>query len=239
MTSRLLAEGRLPNLARMQREGAWTDGMVSSFPTKTAVAHAVLFTGHYGHTNGITANLVLRQPQEQWTRLDVESGYFSGPLRVPPIWARAAREGRNTYVFHGTQAYPFSPVSAAEPLFSSLMAITCHRGATSRRGRGGRGACASGSEPAVGRTRGARRGGTRADVSRRDSDFQGLLYDDPLDPVGGIDSLGIVVDETDAEFLTIVKPGVDERFSDPLPALVQGKRVWFSLRSVLFGPDGG
>ena len=232
MTSRLLAEGRLPNLARMQREGAWTDGMVSSFPTKTAAAHAVLFTGHYGHTNGITANLVLRQPQEQWTRLDVESGYFSGPLRVPPIWARAAREGRNTYVFHGTQAYPFSPVSAAEPLFvaygyteAQLQGEVVVAGVPALR--------APSPQWVVPEARGAEARELTFRVG--DSDFQGLLYDDPLDPVGGIDSLGIVVDETDAEFLAIVKPGVDERFSDPLPALVQGKRVWFSLR--LFSLD--
>ena len=62
MTSRLLAEGRMPNLTRMLREGAWTDGMVSSFPTKTAAAHAVLFTGYYGHQSGITGNSVLMLP---------------------------------------------------------------------------------------------------------------------------------------------------------------------------------
>ena len=232
MTSKLLAEGRLPNLARMRREGAWTDGMVSSFPTKTAAAHAVLFTGHYGHTNGITANLVLRQPPEQWTLLDVESGYFSGPLRVPPIWVRASRAGRNTYVFHGTQAYPFSPVSAAEPLFVAY-------GYTEAQLRGEvmvAGAHALGA-PSPRWVVPEARGAEARELAFRvgDSDFQGLLYDDPMDPGGGIDSLGIVVDETDTEFLAIVKPGVDERFSDPLPALVQGKRVWFSLR--LFSLD--
>ena len=229
MTSRLLAEGRLPNLARMRREGAWTDGMVSSFPTKTAAAHAVLFTGHYGHTNGITANLVLRPPQERWNRLDVESGYFSGPLRVSPIWARAAREGRPSYVFHGTQAYPFLTNNGAEPLFIAY-------GYTEAQIPG---------EVVVSALRApsqrwvipeARSTEAREFTFRvGDSDFQGLLYDDPLDPVGKIGSLGIVGDETDAEFLAIVKPGENERFSDPIPALVQGKRVWFSLR--LFSLD--
>ena len=190
MTSRLLAEGRLPNLARMRREGAWTDGMVSSFPTKTAAAHAVLFTGHYGHTNGITANLVLRPPQEQWTRLDVESGYFSGPLRVSPIWARAAGEGRDIYVFHGTQAYPFLPNNSAEPLFVAY-------GYTEARIPG---------EVVVSALRApsprwvvpeARSAEAREFAfSVGESDFQGLLYDDPLDPVGKIGSLGIVGDES-------------------------------------------
>ncbi len=85
LTSRLLAEGRMPNLRRMLREGAWTDGMVSSFPTKTAAAHAVLFTGYYGHRSGITGNTVLMLPASEHDRLETLNGYFSTALRVDPM----------------------------------------------------------------------------------------------------------------------------------------------------------
>ncbi len=102
MTSRLLAEGRLPHLQRMLREGAWSDGMVSSFPTKSAAAHAVLFTGHYGHRSGITANALLLLPASEHDRLETENGYFSNALRVDPVWILAAQSGLETYAMHAT-----------------------------------------------------------------------------------------------------------------------------------------
>ena len=107
MTSRLLAEGRMPNLTRMVREGAWTDGMVSSFPTKTAAAHAVLFTGYYGHQSGITGNSVLMLPASEHDRLETLNGYFSTALRVDPVWVRVARAGLDAYAVHATQTFPF------------------------------------------------------------------------------------------------------------------------------------
>ncbi len=68
--SRFLAEGKLPHLQRMVREGAWSDGMITSYPTKTAAAHAVFWTGVYGHTSGITGNSVLLEPPAEHTRLE-------------------------------------------------------------------------------------------------------------------------------------------------------------------------
>jgi len=38
-TSHLLADGKLPSFDRMVRGGAWSDGMMTSFPTKTAAQH--------------------------------------------------------------------------------------------------------------------------------------------------------------------------------------------------------
>ncbi len=109
MTSRLLAEGKLPSFDRIVREGAWSDGMVTSFPTKTAAAHALLFTGRYGHESGITANSVLRLPPSSGSRLETLNGFFSDSLRVEPVWAKAAARGLETYVFHAPQVYPFRP----------------------------------------------------------------------------------------------------------------------------------
>jgi predicted AlkP superfamily phosphohydrolase/phosphomutase len=237
MTSHLLSEGRLPNLARMVREGAWTDGMVSSFPTKTAAAHAVLFTGRYGHANGITSNFVLRQPPERWTLLDVESGYFSGPLRVPPLWLLAARAGRSTYVFHGTQSYPFPPHHASEPLF-----IAQGYAEVQLDGEVVAPAAAELRRPSEEWTVPESRAASSREFSFRvgESDFHGLLYDDPLDPLVGMDSLGVVdADTPEGEFLAIVKPGADERFSQPLPAVVHGRSVWFSLRLFALDPTSG
>ena len=107
ITTRMLTEGRLPNLQRMVREGAWSDGMITSFPTKTASAHAVFSTGVYGHTSGITANSLLLLPPGDHTRLERESGFFSHPLRVDPLWVRTARAGLMTYTFHAPQSHPF------------------------------------------------------------------------------------------------------------------------------------
>jgi hypothetical protein len=101
----LLAEGKLPSFERMVREGAWSDGMVTSFPTKTAAAHALLFTGQHGHASGITANSVLRFPPSAGSRLETLNGFFSESLRAEPVWARAAARGLETWVFHAPQVY--------------------------------------------------------------------------------------------------------------------------------------
>ena len=60
--------------------------------------------------------------------------------------------------------------------------------------------------------------------------FWGLFFDDPLDPVVGVDSLGIVRDRNEDVFLARIKPGDSGGFSVPILSSVSGVEVWFSLR---------
>ena len=238
MTSKLLAEGRLPNLQRMLREGAWSDGMVSSFPTKTAAAHAVLFTGHYGHRSGITANELLLLPASEHNRLETESGYFSNALRVDPVWILAAQNGLDTYAMHATQAYPFDDARARlSP--SELEHLFLIHGYTEVQSHGEsfNEASLRLEAPAGWAVPEAWGGEARAfRFEVEETPFWGLFFDDPLDPVPGWDTLGIVRETRSTSFLARVKPGLG--FSTPIQATVEGKSVWFSLRMLDLSPDG-
>ena len=232
MTSRLLAEGRMPNLTRMLREGAWTDGMVSSFPTKTAAAHAVLFTGYYGHQSGITGNSVLMLPASLHDRLETLNGYFSTALRVDPVWVRVARSGLDAYALHATQAYPFETglrdLDADERRHLFLI-----HGYTEVQERGE--TWNERSAPlefpsgwAIPEAHGAEARAFRFSVG--DTSFWGLFFDDPMDPTEGVDTLGVIRDRDDPEFEARVKTGTEAGFSIPIVATSSRTDVWFSIR---------
>ncbi|MGH9463511.1 MAG: alkaline phosphatase family protein [Vicinamibacteria bacterium] len=232
VATRLLEEGGLPNLQRIVREGAWSDGMITSFPTKTAAAHAVFWTGVYGYASGITANSVLLSPPADHTLLEWESGYFSHPLRVEPIWVRTARAGLMTYTFHASQSYPFE--KSLEPLspeerrnlrmlygYSGLRVtpdvMTEERVPPS---------------PAVSWGIPEATGPEAREITFRVGDqlFWGVFFDDPFDPAIGCDTLGVVEDKLDTEFEARVKPGEAASFSAPISTTLQGEELWFALR---------
>ena len=238
MTSKLLAEGRLPNLQRMLREGAWSDGMVSSFPTKTAAAHAVLFTGHYGHRSGITANRLLSLPESEHDRTATENGYFSNALRVDPVWILAARHGLDAYAMHATQAYPFDHARARlSPIELEHLFLIHGYTEIQSRGESFDEASVRLEAPAgwaVPEAWGSEARAFRFEVG--ETPLWGLFFDDPLDPVSGWDTLGIVSATAATVFEARVKPG--RGFSTPIEATAEGKSIWFSLRIFDLSADG-
>ncbi len=240
MTSKLLAEGRLPNLQRMIREGAWSDGMVTSFPTKTAAAHAVLFTGYYGHRSGITGNALLRHPVSEHDRLDMESGYFGNALRVDPIWNLTARAGREAYALHATQAYPFD-ASLRDLSPEARRHLKLIHGYTGAEHRGE--ALDEHSAPfipirgwAIPEARSACASAATFDVG--DASFHALFFDDPLDPTVGCDTLGVVTNADATSFQARVKPGESGSFSVPIRTTIRGSEAWFSIRVFELSEDG-
>jgi predicted AlkP superfamily phosphohydrolase/phosphomutase len=216
-TSRLLAEGKLPSLERMLRGGAWSDGMVSSFPTKTAAAHALLFTGQYGHRSGITANSVLRSPPSAGSRLETLNGFFSDSLRVEPVWARAAARGLETYVFHEPQVYPFRPQGHLYVAY----------GYSAR--------ASPGEVLAPEAIRGAEAGEIRFAVG--ESRYRGVFIDDPDDPAVGYDSLEVAIEPDVAAPVAHLKPGESGSFSVPIAARLDEGETWFSLRLFALSAD--
>lgn len=216
-TSRLLAEGKLPNFDRMLRGGAWSDGMVSSFPTKTAAAHALLFTGQYGHKSGITANSVLRFPPSAGSRLETLNGFFSDSLRVEPVWTRAAAHGLETYVFHEPQVYPFRPQAHLYVAY----------GYSDRASRG--------EVLAPDAIRSAEAGEIRFAVG--ESRYRGVFLDDPDDPAVGYDSLEVAIEPDVAAPVARLKPGESGSFSVPIAARLDGGETWFALRLFALSPD--
>lgn len=231
LTSRLLAEGRMPNLRRMLREGAWTDGMVSSFPTKTAAAHAVLFTGYYGHQNGITGNSILVLPASEHDRLERLNGYFSTALRVDPVWVRVARAGLDAYAVHATQSYPFEAALRDLDADERRHLFLIH-GYTEVQVRGEtwNDRSAPLELPSGWTIPEALGGEARAfRFTVAESSFWGLFFDDPMDPTAGVDTLGVVRDRADTDFEARIKIE-DGGFSTPIVARASGADVWFSLR---------
>jgi predicted AlkP superfamily phosphohydrolase/phosphomutase len=111
IVDRLVAEGKAPAFAALAREGVVADGVVTTMPSLTAVAHASLWTGAHPRDTGVTGNTLPGTPAERHSLLESRSGYI-GPLRAEPLWNTAARAGRRVLVLQATGGYPFQPEHA-------------------------------------------------------------------------------------------------------------------------------
>ena len=206
--------------------------MVTTYPTKTAAAHAVFWTGVYGHASGITGNFMLLEPDASYTRLEREPAYSSHPLRADPIWAMTARAGLMSYAFHATQSYPFvdslGRVGPEEAENLRLLYGYSGRRITADVLTERRITLA----PAWGWTIAEAKGSEAREFSLRvgDRSFWALFFDDPFDPTVGCDTLGVATSKQAGEFLARVKPGRNESFSAPISTTRQGEELWFSLR---------
>lgn len=192
VVDRLLAEGRLPAVARMAREGVRAEHMLAAFPSKTAVGHAAIFTGCWGDCNGVTGNAVPLLPRSQHRVDETSSGFFASALRAEPLYVSAAKAGRRVVALSATQLHPVETHMAtlraagvpadrfvAFSGFEHTLAAPRILGAEVLR------------TPAAGWTRlPPHRSRTREltfDVAG--TPFFALLLDDPADPVVGLDTV--------------------------------------------------
>lgn len=106
VVDRLLAEGRLPNLAALAARGVAAEHSLTSFPSKTAAGHAAVWTGCWGDCNGITGNRVPLLPVDEHSVVESRSGFSSEALLAEPFYITAARHGRRVVVLSATQSYP-------------------------------------------------------------------------------------------------------------------------------------
>lgn len=210
----LLRRGKMPNLAKMISGGAFSDSVITVFPSKTAPGHASLWTGAPPRVNGISGNRVPRAPRSQFTILETVSGFDSGSLRAEPIWVSAARAGRRVVIVQATQAWPphrekglivfegYAGVAGREGIVTS-------RESPPRAARGWKnlpGSLAPPLEIAF-----------EIGLSR----FFGLLIDDPTDPLEGYDTL-VVAREKDAARIDarlkagLSPPGRIDKWSGPI-----------------------
>jgi predicted AlkP superfamily pyrophosphatase or phosphodiesterase len=85
---------QVPNLARLVREGASSDGALSVFPTLTYPAHTSIATGTLPSQHGIVANLAfdpLELNQNAWR-------WYAEEVKVPTLWEVAREAGLQTAV---------------------------------------------------------------------------------------------------------------------------------------------
>lgn len=96
----LLREGKLPNLAKLIEGGAFADNVIAGFPSKTATGFASLMTGAPPRITGISGNRVPRAPRAEHTILESVAGFSGAPLRAEAIWATAQQAGKKSVVSH-------------------------------------------------------------------------------------------------------------------------------------------
>ncbi len=217
-----LREGKLPAFARISAEGAFSDGLVTAFPSKTASSFAMIWTGQPPRVNGVTGNEVLRTPAAAHTLLETADGFSAEVLRVDPLWTRVARRGRRAIALHTTHTWPLSAALRGLPaeVRDRLHLLT---GYASER---------LAPETLTGNGTGA--GGFRFRVG--DSGFRGQFFDDPAHPASGWDTLGIRAGG-EGPWLARVRVGPEGGFSSRIGALRGAARVEFRVRA--FEADAG
>jgi predicted AlkP superfamily phosphohydrolase/phosphomutase len=180
----LLRSGKLPNLQRLVSTGAFSDSVITTFPSKTAPGHAALWTGAPSRVNGVSGNRTPPVPRNSFTILDNVSGFHSTSLKAEPLWVTAARQGRETIVVQATHAWPFEPYTQTGfplTLFEGYAAVAGDDGVVTGRSV----------QPARDWANLPLSSATPLEVSLpiAGSHFFGLLIDDPADQTEGYDTL--------------------------------------------------
>ncbi|MCH9651486.1 MAG: alkaline phosphatase family protein [Deltaproteobacteria bacterium] len=189
---RLLEEEALPNLQALIRGGMRTEHSVTSFPSKTASGHATLWTGCWPNRHGISANSVPRLPAAAHTLLDRRRGFASTALTAEPLYVTAAKQGKKVVVLSATHQYPSKPhektLQQAGVAPDRLLSFSGFEHRLAPRhlitGEALQPAGASWGELGLPLS-----GAKELEVAVADSTFQLLFYDDPQDPIEGLDTL--------------------------------------------------
>ena len=245
LVQEFLRGGLLPNFARLRDEGAFSDGMVTAFPSKTAASFAMIWTGLPGRENGITGNSVLALPADSHTLLATRDGFSAALLRADPLWTRVARSGRRAVALHTTHTWPLdAALGRLGPEHQGELFILTGYGdvrlppATLNEVRNPLLPepplllAAEQPSPRVGGTPGF----FRFDVGG--AGFLGVFLDDPLNPKRGWDTFGVLDDPGDLDpgphapvWLARVGIGAGAGFSGPISAEAEGRRVEFQVRA--------
>ena len=121
----------LKTLRRVAAGGVTARGVMSSFPSLTAPAHASLWTGAYGDVNGVTANDNPVLPRNGHSFTERRNGFRSESLLAEPLWVAAARQGVRVVAHQPPQAYPFGDRNTAP----GAVVVNCYQTETLASGR--------------------------------------------------------------------------------------------------------
>jgi predicted AlkP superfamily pyrophosphatase or phosphodiesterase len=234
IVTRLLAQGKLPNVARLAKSGVQAAYSTPAFPSKTACGHAALWTGAYGDVNGVTGNSVPLLPRADHTLLESGSGFLSSALRAEPLYVTAARAGKKVLILSATQSFPPDPwVQKLKESGAREDRLITFDGFES--GIAGE-KIWDGTEFAAAsedRTLPAHDGAIKSFAfTIGDSRFTATVFDDPRDPVKGFDSLQIKGEE--GAVSAMLKPAgaaeTTNHFSPRFPVTATDK-----MKGTLFG----
>ncbi len=104
-TYKLASEGILPGFKKIMDEGVYAKGMIVSFPSATAVSHAVISTGAPPGVTGITGNRIHLPGSKVYQTV---VGFNGAYLLAEPLWVTLDRQGLTAVV----AAFPQSTPSA-------------------------------------------------------------------------------------------------------------------------------
>jgi predicted AlkP superfamily pyrophosphatase or phosphodiesterase len=236
-----VARGVMPHLADLRRRGATARGSVTTLPSKTAPGHAALYTGAWTDASGIAGNEVVLPGA---AINDSISGYSSVGLRAEPIWAAAARQDVDVSVVSATQAHPFSTY-LSERRFTGyygrhLTMLDGYQNLEARDRVYGASDLRAASVEWLGPLpahEGEARASSIEDLGLR---IDVLAYDDPADPVRGLDTLLLTLDGDPAGGVTLKAAAARADASAfgglALPLLGGDAAVYFRLFAL--APDG-
>ncbi len=213
-----IARGVMPELARLRKEGAAARSMLAALPTKTAVAHASLWTGTWADQSGIGGNVM---PLAGGSLLEWNNGYSSMHLKAEPIWVTAARQGQLATVVSAPQVYPWAPYLGERRFggnYGRNLALFDGYGAIESRGavRGAAELRPREVEPWLGTL--PESAGEVRELSFEIAGVRidGLLFDDPKDPATGFDTLYLGLDRDAAGGIRLkpapIRPGDTSAF---------------------------
>lgn len=99
----LLADDRLPNLAKLLREGTLFENALPPYPNATGSIWATIATGAWPGTHGVTdmSYHVTGEPVDHW-----HSGFTSDGVEAEAIWEALARVGKQSMVLKFTGSWP-------------------------------------------------------------------------------------------------------------------------------------
>ena len=224
----LLKEGKLPNLAKLIAGGAFADDVLAGFPSKTAVGFASLMTGAPPRITGISGNRVPRAPRAEYTILESLAGFSGAPLRAEAIWAAAQRAGKKSVVSH----IPTFAEERSEKVvrFSGYDLIAGRDGIVTKRAIVPEIAAPWENSPA------SDAAPIEVAFAVGDTNFSGLLIDDPEDLQIGYDTLLISTSRDGKNITARLKPenpgpGSELFWSAPLAVKSAGQeaRSYFRL----------
>lgn len=110
--NRLLAQNKLPNVARLAGRGFRAEGTIPPFPSKTAVSHFAIFSGTWPSLSGVSGNQSPVLPGRDHTRLETRSGFDAATHQTEPLWISAAKAGKKVLVLSAAGSYPPGPDQA-------------------------------------------------------------------------------------------------------------------------------
>lgn len=122
---RMLAKGKLRNVAKLANAGANADYCIPPFPSKTAVSHFSIFSGTSPDKSFITGNSVPILPKAEHTLLETQSGFDARWHATEPLWVTAAKAGKNVVALSAAGSYP--PSNDQELLRAKPGAINRYR----------------------------------------------------------------------------------------------------------------